>query len=225
MSNQHKPADEQLNQQLHKQQLRQFLLFVFVLIIPCFGLWTVASELLARPAVGFANTVLMHWFPDVVHSLYIDGKQTLLMTHFGEKNGAIIPAATAEYRIGFPVNTHLLSYSMPFYAALHFAMPQQDYLNRFIWGLVVLYPLMALGLILLCMKELMVGLGAHFLQQPAVWVPDANLIALGYQMSVLLVPTLGPVMLWLWQNRDAPMLAGVIGQRMLAGRNGEKPNP
>lgn len=193
-----------------QQHLRQFLLFVFVLLIPCFGLWTVASEPLARPAVGFVSTVLTAWFPDVVHSMYIDGKQTLLMTHFGEQNGVIVDAGNAEYRLGFPLNTRLLSYSLPFYAALHFATPQADYLARFLWGLVILYPLMALGLLLLGMKELMVSLGERFLQQPETWVPDPNVIALGYQMSVLLVPTLGPVLVWLWQNRASPLLAGVF---------------
>lgn len=202
--------DAQLQKQRHQQELRQFLLFVFVLIIPCFGLWTVASELLARPAVGFVNTVLTQWFPTVVNSLYIDGKQAMLLTQFGEASGTIIPASQAEYQIGYPINTRLISYSIPFYAALHFAMPGQDYLNRFIWGLVVLYPLMALGLLLLCMKDLMVGLGTHFLDQPDTWVPDPNLIGLLYQMSVLLVPTLGPVMLWLWQNREAPLLSTML---------------
>lgn len=202
--------EKQLHRQRRQQDLRQFLLFVFVLLIPCFGLWTVTSELLARPAVGFANTVLTLWFPDVVKSLYIDGKQAMLLTQFGEAGGVIVPAEQAKNQIGYPVNTRLVSYSIPFYAALHFAVPQQDYLNRFIWGLVILYPLMAVGLLLLCMKDLMVGLGTHFLAQPDNWVPDPNLIGLGYQMSVLLVPTLGPVMLWLWQNREAPLLSAML---------------
>ncbi|MFK7976197.1 MAG: exosortase H-associated membrane protein [Halioglobus sp.] len=204
--------------QLHKQQLRQFLLFVFVLIIPCFGLWTVASEILARPAVGFVNFTLTHWFSDVVQSLYIDGQKAILLTPFGEAGGQLVPASQTKYQIGYPINTRLVSYSIPFYAALHFAMPQKDYLNRFIWGLVVLYPLMALGLLALCMKELMVGLGSTFLEQPNAWVPNANLIGLTYQMSVLLVPTLGPVLLWLCQNRNAPMLAAMSNQQEKEGR-------
>lgn len=195
---------------IEQHHFRQFLLFVFILLIPCFGLWTVGSELLARPAVGFVNTVLTNWFPNVVHSLYIDGKQTLLLTEFGERGGKLIPLAEAEYRLGFPINVRLLSYSLPFFTALHFATPQKDYLNRYLWGLVALYPMMALGLLFLCMKELMVSLGKTFLQQPDAWVPDANFIGLGYQISVLLVPTLGPVMIWLWHNRETPLLADVM---------------
>ncbi len=197
---------------LEQHHLRQFLVLVFVLLLPCFALWTVASEPLARPAVGFVNTVLTHWFPDVVHALYIDGKQTLLMTQFGESGGKLIPLQDAEYRLGFPINTRLLSYSLPFYTALHFAMHRQDSLHTYILGLLVLYPLMALGLLCLCMKELMVNLGNTFLQQPDVFVPDANIIGLLYQLSVLIVPTLTPAAVWLWQNKHAQILQGVFNQ-------------
>ena len=43
--------------------LRQFLLFAFALIIPCFALWTVAMGYIAMPAVGLADMILRPWFP------------------------------------------------------------------------------------------------------------------------------------------------------------------
>ena len=55
----------------------------------------------------------------------------------------------------------------------------------------------------------MVGLGTVFFAQPG-WVPNPNLIGIAYQVSVLLVPTLAPVILWLWQSRKSPLLADVI---------------
>ncbi len=106
---------------VEQHHMRQFLLFVFVLLIPCFALWTVASGLLAIPAIGLANTVLTHWFPDVVSAVYVQGEEALLMTQFGEHNGRVIPLSEAEYRMGFELNTRILSYSLPFYTALHFA--------------------------------------------------------------------------------------------------------
>ena len=187
-------------------QVRQFLLYVFVLLIPCFALWTVASGPLAMPAIGFVNTVLTHWFPDVVNALYFDGAKALLMTEFGEHGGKPGPLAGAEYRLGFEVNTRILSYSLPFYTALHFATQKKDYLNSYVWGLLVLYPLMAIGLLCLCLKELMVGLGPLFFEQPDVFVPNSNVIGILYQFSVLIVPTLAPAALWVWQSRESPLL-------------------
>jgi len=186
--------------------MRQFLLYVFVLLIPFFALWTVASGPLAIPAIGFVNTVLTHWFPDLVNTLYVDGNNALLMTEFGEKDGKLVALDGAEYRFGLQVNTRILSYSLPFYTALHFATQKEEYLSSYVWGLLVLYPLFMIGLLCLCVKELMVSLGAHFFDQPGVWVPDANLIAILYQFSVLIIPTLAPVILWVWQSKESPLI-------------------
>jgi len=195
-----------------QHHMRQFLLFVFALLIPCFALWTVASRPLAVPVIGFANMVLTNWFPDVVNTLYVYGNEALLMTEFGEKDGRIIPLAEAEYRLGFQVNTRIISYCLPFYTALHFATPKKEYLNSYVWGLLVLYPLMGIGLLSLCLKELMVNLGEHFFNQGDVFVPDANLIGLSYQLSVLIVPTVGPAAIWFWQSKDSPLLRGIFNQ-------------
>jgi len=197
---------------VEQHHMRQFLLFVFTLLIPCFALWTVASGPLAIPAIGFVNTVLTHWFPAVVNTLYVDGNQALLMTEFGEQGGKLVPLAGAEYRLGFQVNTRILSYSLPFYTALHFATQKKDYFNSYVWGILILYPLFAFGLLCLCLKELMTGLGTHFLDQPGVFVPNANLIGILYQFSVLMVPTLGPAILWVWQSKDSPLLRMALGK-------------
>lgn len=194
-----------------QHHVRQFLLFVFTLLIPCFTLWTVASGPLAIPALGFANMVLTHWFPNVVNALYVDGSQALLMTEFGEKAGKLVPLLGAEYRLGFQVNTRILTYSLPFYTALHFATQKKEYLNSYVWGLLILYPLLTFGLLCLCLKELMVSLGTHFFDQPGIYVPDANLIGILYQFSVLIVPTLAPAIVWLWQSKDSPLLREAMG--------------
>jgi len=157
------------------------------------------------PAIGFVNTVLTHWYPDLVHALYVDGNHALLMTEFGEQNGQIVPLAGAEYRFGVQVNPRILTYSLPFYTALHFATQKKEYLNSYVLGLLALYPLLTFGLLCLCLKELMVSLGTRFLDQSGVYVPDANLIGILYQFSVLIVPTLVPAILWVWQSRNSPL--------------------
>ena len=195
---------------VEQHHMRQFLLFVFVLLIPCFALWTVASVLLALPAIGLVNGILTHWFPDVVNAVYVQGQEVLLMTEFGESNGKLIPLNEAEYRLGFQLNTRILSYSIPFYTALHFATEKEGYLGSYIYGLLMLYPFFMLGLLMLCLKELMVNLGPRFFEQPGVFVPDANLIGLFYQLSVLIVPTLVPAALWIWQSKDSPILQSTL---------------
>jgi len=196
---------------IEQHHMRQFLLFVFALLIPTFVLWTVASGPLAAPAIGLVNLILTHWFPDVVNTLYVDGSQALLMTEFGEKDGMLAPLAGAEYRLGFPVNTRILSYSLPFYTALHFATQKKEYLYSYVRGLLILYPLFVFGLLCLCLKELMVNVGATFFNQPGVFVPNANVIGILYQFNVLIVPTLAPAIVWLWQSKESQLLRSALG--------------
>ena len=119
--------------------IRQFLLYVFVLIIPCFVLWTGTSTTLTTPAIGLVHLILTQWFPDIVNALYLDGKNALLMTQFGESNGQLVPLYEAQYRLGFQINPAILSYSLPFYTALHFATQRDQYLAAYLWGLLLLY--------------------------------------------------------------------------------------
>ena len=189
-----------------RHHMRQFLLFVFTLMIPCFALWTVAGAPLAGPAIGFVNVVLGNWFPNVVYDFFVDGNRVLLMTQFGEEGGKLIPLSQSEYRLGFELNPRILTYSLPFYTALHFATQKKEYFAGYLWGVIALYIMIALGMLALSMKELMVNVGDPFLNQPGVFVPSPNLIGLTYQLSVLIVPTLGPAALWMWQSRESALL-------------------
>jgi hypothetical protein len=190
-----------------QHHMRQFLLFVFTLLIPFFALWTIASAAIALPAIGIVGMLLTNWFPDVVNALYASGPEAILMTEFGENAGQLIPLSEAEYRLGFEVNTRILSYSLPFYTALHFATQKKNYLTDYMWGALILYVLFVLCL---CLKELMVNVGAPFFNQPGAFVPYAEVIAIAYQFSVLIVPTLAPAVLWIWQSKDSQLLQGVF---------------
>ena len=70
-------------------------------------------------------------------------------------------------------------------------------------GLFVLWGLMALGLVAMTAKDLMLVIGDPFLTLGSV--PPMPLIGLAYQTSVLLIPSLAPVMVWLFQLRDTPL--------------------
>jgi uncharacterized membrane protein YqaE (UPF0057 family) len=191
--------------------MRQFLLYVFVLMVPCFVVWTAVGGSLATPAIGLVNQCLTNWFPTVVDALYLDGTNALLMTRFGENNGEAVPLAGADYQLGFRINPMIVTVSVPFYTVLHFATPRTTYLGSYLYGLTILYLLMIFGLLCLCLKELMVNLGGTFFEQPDVFVPNANIIGILYQFNVLIVPTLAPAIIWIWQGRNTPLLRSSLG--------------
>ena len=193
-----------------RHHLLQFVLFVFVLLIPCFALWSFLSAALVTPVIGLANLILSNWFPDIVNVVYQQGADAMLMTRLDEINGQLVPTDVTDAGLGFKANTRIVSYSIPFYAALHFATEKKDYLANFFWGLLAIYPFILLGLISICLKDLMAGFGTIFLDQPGVPVPGPGLIGISYQLSVLIVPTLLPVAVWAWQSRDTPLLRSLL---------------
>ncbi len=195
------------------RHFRQFLLYVFVLLVPCFLLWSAGSGGLQAPAVGLVHFTLTHWFPDIVNGLFTDGANALLMTEFGEQGGQPVALAEASHRLGFRLNPRILTYSMPFYTALYFATPRDHYLADYLWGLLILYALATFGLLWLCLKELMVNLGGLFMEQPGAVVPGTNLIGILYQFNVLVMPTLAPVAVWFWQSKDSSLLGEILGPR------------
>lgn len=193
-----------------KHHLRQFLILIFALMVPAFALWTALGSALALPAIGFSNMILGAWLPEIIDALGVQGSATILLTHYGELNGQIVPATQAGDVIGFKVNPGILSYSIPFYTALYFATAGNNKLGQYLSGVFALYVLLVFGLVCMCLKDLMVQLGPTFTEHPTAAVPPANLIAIMYQLNVLIAPTLGPVLLWAWQSRDTALWQSLL---------------
>lgn len=193
---------------LGRRPLLRFVATVFALLPACFLIWFALSSFLAAPAVMVARPILLGWLPGVVDAVQLQGAQMLVLTGFGESGGEVMAAGAAGNQLGYPVNTRAMSYSMAFFAALHFATPQRAGLDRFAWCLVVLWALLAIGLVATTMKNLMLGLSGTFLQVPGV--PPADAIALVYQFSTIMVPPLAPVVLWAITARDSDTFRALL---------------
>ena len=181
---------------------RQFVLTVTLMPIT-FGIWYAAGTLFAAPAVWLCDFLLSSAYPNIVEAVGLRGVEVLARTQFGEDGGVIMAAADAGNQIALEINTRLVSYSIAFYAALLMASNLKDAIYKFCIGLFWLWLIMAFGLASILGKDLLLVVGAPFLNAPGV--PPADLIALTYQFNVLLMPTLAPVCLWFWQLRGSPL--------------------
>ncbi len=181
---------------------RQFVLTLILMPIT-FGIWYAAGTLFAAPAVWLCDFLLSSAYPNIVEALGLQGVKVLARTQFGEDGGVIMAAAEAGNQIALEINTRLVSYSIAFYAALLMASNLKDAIYKFCIGLFWLWLIMAFGLASILGKDLLLVVGAAFLNAPGV--PPADLIALTYQFNVLLMPTLAPVCLWFWQLRGSPL--------------------
>ena len=181
---------------------RQFVLTVALMPIT-FGIWYAAGTLFAAPAVWICDFLLSSAYPNIVEAVGLQGVEVLVRTQYGEDSGIIVAAADADNQIALEINTRLVSYSIAFYAALLMASNLKDAIYKFCVGLFWLWLIMTFGLASILGKDLLLMVGAPFLNAPGV--PPADLIALTYQFNVLLMPTLAPVCLWFWQLRGSPL--------------------
>ena len=181
---------------------RQFILTLILLPIT-FGIWYAAGALFAAPAVWLCEFVLNNVYSGIVQTAGLQGVEMTVRTLFGETGGEILPAKEAGNQIALQTNTRLVSYSIAFYAALLLASNLQDGIYKFCVGLLWLWVIMAFGLASIVGKDLLLIVGAPFLNMARV--PPADFLALTYQFNVLLMPTLAPVCLWFWQLRGSPL--------------------
>lgn len=185
----------------------RFFALVLLLLIPCFGIWSLLNPVLVEPVIGLANLILSNWLNETVVALQVDGPVAVLITHFDSLNGELVPAAeTGEY-LAIQQDTRILSYSIPFYAALHLATARLDRLVDLAWGIMILCFLLLTGIVCVALKDLMVTLGPQFLERPAFMQPPPQVIALLYQLNILIVPPFAPIAIWAWQSRDASLFS------------------
>ena len=178
-------------------------MLTLILMPITFGIWYAAGSLFAAPAVWLTDFLMSNAYPNIVEGAGLRGAEMMVRTQFGEDGGLIMAAADAGNQIALDINTRLVSYSIAFYAALLIASNLKDAMYKFCIGLFWLWLAMAFGLASILGKDLLLMAGAPFLGAPRV--PPADLIALTYQFNVLLMPTLAPVCLWLWQLRGSPL--------------------
>ena len=181
----------------------RFAGMVLLLMLPCFALWYALGNLTPAPGLWLGQAILTWALPDVVAEVSFSGHELLVMRQFAEAGNQVVPLKQGEYQLGFPINTRTLTYSIPFYAALHFAARIPDSTNRFVVALGVLWILIALGVVAVGLKNLMLGLGEHLFANGGPLVPPPEAIALLFQFSTLIIPTVAPVLLWAWASRDS----------------------
>ena len=85
-------------------------------------------------------------------------------------------------------------------------------------GLLALVPFQAWGICLTWLLQVAVVAGEQTRGQTRFGPWAGNLIAAGYQLGFLILPTLVPVLLWLAADRR--VLAGAMIEGALAGKDG-----
>ena len=97
------------------------------------------------------------------------------------------------------VETARYAYGLPLFLALLFSARGRQIVRRALLGYAILLVPQAFSLVFSILKQVIVAGGSPAALGVAAWQMEG--IALGYQFGSLLLPTLAPVLLWLWFDR------------------------
>ncbi|MEM1145746.1 MAG: exosortase H-associated membrane protein [Pseudomonadota bacterium] len=199
---------------LEQRPATRFVLTVLALLPACFVVWHALSSVLAAPSVMLSNWILLAWFPGQIVEVGLQGTDMLLVSAFSAEGSGSSSrvAASAMDSIGYLIDTRALSYSIPFYTALHMATRIRSSLSVYSWNLLLMWVVLAIGLVATGLKDLLVTEGSAALNAPGM--PPSDAIALTYQASSLLAPTLVPAMLWAYAARRSDLLRTLLPESL-----------
>lgn len=199
---------DRLMESLHQRPLLLFTTKVFALLPACFLAWHYLNAFIAGPSAALAKMILNAWLPELIAEVSLRNTDLLVMSHFGEVGGRVMPAEQADNQLAFPINTRVLSYSIAFFTALHFASGLGARWGSYAWSLLALWTLIAIGLVSTAAKDLMLAMPEMFLDLKQT--PPADAVALLYQFSALIVPPLAPILIWAYAARESAVMRSLF---------------
>ena len=174
------------------QNLKIFFCRAVLFLVLLTGLWIQAAPWTSSPVAALAKLVLMtsDWVVSVrTQSRLIEVQTQLAVPVRGGIGDILVDADPAHYAYGLPILWALL-----------LAAGGLGCWAKALGGYVLMLPFQAFSLSLDLLKQMAVAMpGGARLLGISQWQLEA--IALGYQLGVLVLPTVVPIALWLWLDR------------------------
>ena len=188
--------------------LRFFLLTALCFVLMTAG-WRFVADYASRPAAFIARVVLemnfsRTWLDSTSqgpHELVVNTRVVVPFTpqQLAQAKAAgqvIPPGAVAEAVL--VVDPARYGYSLPIFLALLLAAHSGRFFRKAIIGALVLVPFQAFTISMVLLKDLAFRSGAG---NETFTQLQLELIAYGYQLGSLLLPTVTPIVIWLWLDR------------------------
>jgi hypothetical protein len=181
-----------------------FFLHTLLWLLPALFVWYQMSAALAQPVGWVAAEAMQLLFPWANGGYQMNGSAIDLLTNLqvpdpaGYVAGRIAMASPeADYR--------LFGFGLPMLLALLLAAKPKHLARKIGLGVLVLVPIQVLGIMFAWLKAIAIDLNAELVMQTSFTFFDRNAIALGYQLSTLILPTLAPIVIWLVLDRETFM--------------------
>lgn len=169
--------------------LKPFVLRTFLWLPPCFAAWYYSAPYHTAMVGGLARQLVNLFTPGLVSALERSGWELVFVTTL-----KVYPAPGQAALLVPEVNPLLYTYGLAFFLALMLAERAKAW--KILAGVVVLLPFQVWGIAFDFLVQASVRAGADVAVAAgfAGWRTEA--IALGYQLGILIFPSLGPVVVW-----------------------------
>jgi hypothetical protein len=187
--------------------LGRFLLRTFAWLPLCFAAWYFGAAAVSAASGSAAGLIIRTVAPRVLDSVERTGPMLEFVTYV-----EVQPEPGRKAVLVAEVNALVYTYGLALFAALMLAARAAAW--KVLAGAVMLLPFQAWGIAFDVLTQVGIKQGPAIAQQAGISGARAEFIALAYQLGVLVLPTLAPVLLWAAWCRDFVATQGTAFRRV-----------
>ncbi|MEE4376405.1 MAG: exosortase H-associated membrane protein [Candidatus Competibacteraceae bacterium] len=171
-----------------------------------FATWYILASLLLWPVTLLVGVVFSLFYPGVIENVEQHGTLLDVNTRLSadQAHRAQQPSGQQGGQLYFTLNPLKFGYCLPLLLALQLATPGKlvRKLGLFAIGAVILVPVQAWGIYFETLVTLVFKTGPMIAQSMGTTALSREGIALAYQLGVLILPSVTPVLIWAILNQD-----------------------
>ena len=183
-----------------------FFVRALLWLVPALALWYWARDYVVMPVAWLAENLMRYFFPGWVSGSELSGISQTLLTRL------TVPSVSGQIaELTFEVSVLTYCYGLPLLLALFLAVRAKGLWWKLPVCAVGLLPFQAWGVCFAWLLQVAVQSG-HYTRSTTYFTDwDVNLIGLGNQIGFLLLPTLVPMLMWLYLERSFVITVAVEG--------------
>lgn len=172
-----------------------FFLRALLFLIPALAVWYLLRHGVVWLPAHLSGELLAALFPFWVRDYELHGTVLSLVSSIQVRQSGRVADLI------FEVDVLAYCYGLPLLAAFFLASNARRLVAKLALGALILIPLQVWGACFHLLMQVSAHGGAVAQWRTGFSAFHLNAFGLGYQIGYLLLPTLGPVMLWLWLER------------------------
>lgn len=183
-----------------------FFVRTLLCLVPALALWYWARDYVVMPVAWLAGTLMRYFFPGWVSGSELSGISQTLLTRL------TVPYVSGQIVELTPeVSVLTYCYGLPLLVALFLAVRARGLWWKLPLCALGLLPFQAWGVCFAWLLQVAVQSGPYTRSTTYFTDWDVNLIGLGNQIGFLLLPTLVPMLMWLYLERSFVITVAVEG--------------